>query len=70
MHEFSFNFIQNPLISIYFRTAWAVMGSPFTSIYFRAFLKNGTPKPAKSRQIIGSPAVTVEFHEQRGGGLH
>ncbi len=47
--------------------AWAVMGSPVTSIYFRTFLKNGTPKPAKSRQIMGSPAVSVEFHGQRGG---
>ena len=47
--------------------AWAVMGSPVTSIYFRTFKQNGTPKPAKSRQIMGSPAVSVEFHGQMGG---
>jgi hypothetical protein len=39
-----------------------------TSIYLWTFRKNGTPKPRKFRQVMDSPAVSVEFHTNKKGG--
>jgi hypothetical protein len=53
----------SPFISEWHGQSWAVPLLPFIS----EFLKNDTPKPANSRQIMGGRAVSVEFHGQRAG---